>query len=198
MSIAAKQTLCPGMLPDIQSTKGDGEGESLSWVGMEQIDLPIDIAGRPVSAKVNAGINLLSSPEAEKGIHMSRLYLLLDELTQGEITPALLQHVLKAFLVSHQGRSDEASIEISGDLLLSRKSLNSNHSGWKAYPLTHAVVDGVTLPENTYIPSTERVGPDSDLKSYSKVDPASLQFSEEVASTNVKLVEGYQLLRNEF
>ncbi|WP_200857930.1 GTP cyclohydrolase, FolE2/MptA family, partial [Klebsiella pneumoniae] len=128
MSIAAKQTLCPGMLPDIQSTKGDGEGESLSWVGMEQIDLPIDIAGRPVSAKVNAGINLLSSPEAEKGIHMSRLYLLLDELTQGEITPALLQHVLKAFLVSHQGRSDEASIEISGDLLLSRKSLNSNHS----------------------------------------------------------------------
>ncbi|MFW8362909.1 GTP cyclohydrolase, FolE2/MptA family, partial [Klebsiella pneumoniae] len=42
----------------------------------------------------------------------------------------------KAFLVSHQGRSDEASIEISGDLLLSRKSLNSNHSGWKAYPLT--------------------------------------------------------------
>lgn len=136
MSIAAKQTLCPGMLPDIQSTKGDGEGESLSWVGMEQIDLPIDIAGRPVSAKVKAGINLLSSPEAEKGIHMSRLYLLLDELTQGEITPALLQHVLKAFLVSHQGRSDEASIEISGDLLLSRKSLNSNHSGWKAYPLT--------------------------------------------------------------
>lgn len=84
MSIAAKQTLCPGMLPDIQSTKGDGEGESLSWVGMEQIDLPIDIAGRPVSAKVNAGINLLSSPEAEKGIHMSRLYLLLDELTQGK------------------------------------------------------------------------------------------------------------------
>ncbi|MHB6043132.1 GTP cyclohydrolase FolE2, partial [Klebsiella pneumoniae] len=42
------------MLPDIQSTKGDGGGESLSWVGMEQIDLPIDIAGRPVSAKVNA------------------------------------------------------------------------------------------------------------------------------------------------
>ena len=28
----------------------------------------------------------------------------------------------------------------------------------------NAVVDGVTLPENTYIPSTERVGPDSDLK----------------------------------
>ncbi|QDY44358.1 carbonate dehydratase [Candidatus Pantoea soli] len=62
----------------------------------------------------------------------------------------------------------------------------------------NAVVDGVTLPENTYIPSTERVGPDSDLAAFDRVDPASLQFSEEVATTNVQLVEGYQHLRNEF
>ncbi|VEB98913.1 carnitine operon protein CaiE [Cedecea lapagei] len=62
----------------------------------------------------------------------------------------------------------------------------------------NAVVDGVTLPKQTYIPSTERVGPESDLTQYSRVDPASVQFSEEVANTNVKLVEGYQLLRNEF
>jgi carbonic anhydrase/acetyltransferase-like protein (isoleucine patch superfamily) len=62
----------------------------------------------------------------------------------------------------------------------------------------NAVVDGVTLPEKTYIPSTERVGPDSVLEIYPVVDPASIQFSEEVASTNVKLVEGYKSLRNEF
>ena len=62
----------------------------------------------------------------------------------------------------------------------------------------NAVVDGITLPKNTYIPSTERVGPDSDINSYRKVDPASLQFSEEVVNTNVKLVEGYKLLSNEF
>lgn len=62
----------------------------------------------------------------------------------------------------------------------------------------NAVVDGVTLPEKTYIPSTERLGPDSDLEAYHQVDPASVQFSEEVATTNVKLVEGYQRLRNEF
>ena len=47
-------------------------------------------------------------------------------------------------------------------------------------------MDGVTLPENTYIPSTERVGPDSDQKLFEGA--LSLQFSEEVASTNVKLV----------
>ncbi|EPY9770977.1 TPA: carbonate dehydratase [Klebsiella variicola] len=62
----------------------------------------------------------------------------------------------------------------------------------------NAVVDGVTLPENTYVPSTERVGPDTVLEKLPRVDPASLQFSEEVATTNVQLVEGYQRLRNEF
>ncbi len=83
-------------------------------------------------------------------------------------------------------------------LQLSKSSIYSTKPQTGCVIRYNAVVDGVTLPENTYIPSTERVGPDSDLKSYSKVDPASLQFSEEVASTNVKLVEGYQLLRNEF
>lgn len=170
MSSAAKQTLCPGMLPDIQASKADGAGESLSWVGMEQIDLPVEIAGRPVSAKVNAGINLLSSPEAEKGIHMSRLYLLLDELTQGEITPGLLHHVLKAFLASHQGRSDEASIEISGELLLSRKSLNSNHLGWKAYPVTLSAELGQSFT------ATLKVG-----VPYSSTCPASAALSRQVA-----------------
>ena len=62
----------------------------------------------------------------------------------------------------------------------------------------NAVVDGVTLPENRYIPSTERVGPDSDLSRYRQVDRSALQFSEEVAATNVELVRGYQALRNEF
>jgi carbonic anhydrase/acetyltransferase-like protein (isoleucine patch superfamily) len=62
----------------------------------------------------------------------------------------------------------------------------------------NAVVDGVTLPHNLYIPSTERVGADSDLSLYRQVDRGALQFSEEVAATNVELVRGYQALRNEF
>ena len=94
-------------------------------------------SGRPISAKVNAGINLLSHPEAEKGIHMSRLYLLLDELTQGKSHRHYCNMCVKNFDgISSWGRSDEASIEISGELLLPRKSLNSNHSDWKVYPLT--------------------------------------------------------------
>ena len=165
-----RNTLCPAILPDMQSAKIDAGAEPLSWVGMEQIDLPVEIVGRPFSAKINAGINLLSSMDAEKGIHMSRLYLLLDELTQQEITPASLGRVLEGFLESHRGRSDEASIEVSGDLLLSRKSLNSNHFGWKAYPihLRAELNKGLTVTLKAGIP-------------YSSTCPASAALSRHVA-----------------
>jgi len=62
----------------------------------------------------------------------------------------------------------------------------------------NAVVDGLTLPPALYIPSCEHVGPQSDLSLFKQVDLPSLQFSEEVAATNVQLVEGYRRLRNEF
>ncbi len=122
-------------LADIQSAQSEYQHIALNWVGMEQIDLPLEFEGRPVMAKVNAGINLLNNQHAAKGIHMSRLYMQLDDLTQGEVTPGAVQEVLKAFLRSHEGQSSEASLSIKGELLLSRKSLISNYYGWKAYPI---------------------------------------------------------------
>ncbi|WP_272663932.1 MULTISPECIES: carbonate dehydratase [unclassified Providencia] len=62
----------------------------------------------------------------------------------------------------------------------------------------NAVVDGLTLPPALYIPSCVHVNAHSDLSQFKQVDRASLQFSEEVAATNVQLVEGYSRLRNEF
>lgn len=162
--------LCPKTLPDIQSLRSHEFDMALSWVGMEQIDLPVEIAGRPLAAKVNAGINLLSTPEAEKGIHMSRLYLLLDELTQGEVTPAALRTLLGKFLVSHQRSSNRASVEIAGELLLSRCSLTSNHFGWKAYPIRVQAERGETFT------ITLRVG-----IPYSSTCPASAALSRNLA-----------------
>lgn len=62
----------------------------------------------------------------------------------------------------------------------------------------NAVVDGLTLPPARYIPSCVHVNGHSDLSDFKQVDRASLQFSEEVAATNIQLVEGYRRLRNEF
>ncbi|MFG1173922.1 GTP cyclohydrolase FolE2 [Erwiniaceae bacterium CAU 1747] len=133
--MTATSSLCPQSLADIQSSSSELQSIALDWVGMEQIDLPLEFEGRQVSAKVDAGINLLNNDMAAKGIHMSRLYMLLDSLTEGEVSPQRIRDVLNAFLSSHDGQSSEASLTITSELLLSRKSLNSNHYGWKAYPV---------------------------------------------------------------
>ena len=107
----------------------------LDWVGMQGIALPLELAGKPLMAKVDAGINLRAEAAGERGIHMSRLYLALDELTQGELTPQRIGRTLQAFLASQPEHSDRASLSISGELLLSRPALLSPQRGWKAYPL---------------------------------------------------------------
>jgi carbonic anhydrase/acetyltransferase-like protein (isoleucine patch superfamily) len=62
----------------------------------------------------------------------------------------------------------------------------------------NAVVDGCDLPANFYVPSTERIGPHTDLSSISKVSAKASEFSEDVARTNNALVLGYKRIQNEF
>lgn len=105
---------------------------ALSWVGMEQIALPFNIAGRPVSGYAAAGVSL-DDPSA-RGIHMSRLYLALGELENQELTLSRVTRVLDAFLDSHQALSHEAFLDLSGAALFKRPALVSDLSGWNSYP----------------------------------------------------------------
>ncbi len=61
----------------------------------------------------------------------------------------------------------------------------------------NAVVDGVDLPENFYVPSTMRIGPETDLAAIPKVSVSASAFSEDVARTNNSLVLGYKSIQNE-
>jgi carbonic anhydrase/acetyltransferase-like protein (isoleucine patch superfamily) len=62
----------------------------------------------------------------------------------------------------------------------------------------NAVVDGCHLPPGFYVPSTRRIGPDTDLASLPQVSPDATGFSEDVARTNNELVQGYKSIQNEF
>lgn len=104
----------------------------LDWVGMEGIDLPILVLGRPVNAKADAGVSL-DDPTA-RGIHMSRLYLALNHLVDREVELGNLKALLQEFLESQTGLSSNAYLKLSGDLLLERPALISSLAGWKAYP----------------------------------------------------------------
>ncbi|SMQ61159.1 GTP cyclohydrolase I [Pseudidiomarina planktonica] len=133
-------TMTPTIMPDIANqTSAQTEG-ALDWVGMSNIEIPLMVAAigepdRQVSAKVEAFVNL-ADPKA-KGIHMSRLYLLLDELSNnGTLSHASLKQLLNDFIGSHEGLADKAFVRFDFDYHLRRKSLISKKQGWKAYPVT--------------------------------------------------------------
>ncbi|PHR83531.1 MAG: GTP cyclohydrolase I FolE2 [Colwellia sp.] len=132
----------PTSMPDIANhTTAQTEG-TLDWVGMSNIEMPIMVASkgereRMVSAHVDAFVNLKEAQA--KGIHMSRLYLLLDELSTSNILNyQSLVTLLDGFISSHYDLSDQAKLTFSFDYHLRRKSLISGKEGWKAYPVTLA------------------------------------------------------------
>lgn len=118
------------VLPDAQAQNDTHSNIKLDWVGMTGIALPIEIESRPVNATIDIGVDL----QGQKGVHMSRLYQILDTLTQNELTPDLIKQTLEQVLLSHQTISSKAHIRFYGDILLSRRSLVSAQFGWKAYP----------------------------------------------------------------
>jgi GTP cyclohydrolase I len=118
-------------LPDI-ATQAPANVLALDWVGMQGIALPIKLAEQHIPARADIGVSL--DYGNARGIHMSRLYLALHALEQRELTPTTLRELLGEFLDSHQGLSQQASITLRGEALLSRPALVSPLSGWKAYP----------------------------------------------------------------
>lgn len=126
-------------MPDIaNSAQAQTEGK-LDRVGMSNIELPImvqtdDCPPQQVSASAEVFVNL--GDAQAKGIHMSRLYLQLDELsTESELNVNTLTTLLHGFITSHHELSQQAFIKFSFDYHLRRKSLVSEKRGWKAYPV---------------------------------------------------------------
>ncbi len=134
-------------MPDIQSAELTQLGAQLDWVGMSDIHQPLLIRDggevRQVQSHVQVYVDL-GDPKA-KGIHMSRLYLILDEHadTRPLSTPGL-KLLLSSLLESHRGLSTRAFVRFSFDYYLRRRALVSENSGWNSYPveITGTLVDG--------------------------------------------------------
>src|SRR5690242_7227303 len=138
------------ILPDVATEARPGFGGRLDRVGMNEIELPVLVAGadgtaQRVSARVAAFVDL-GDAEA-RGIHMSRLYLHLDRHLSAEaLTPCTLRRVLRDFLDSHTDLSTHAQVRIRFDHLVRRPALASANSGWRAYP----VEIGATLDQSGF------------------------------------------------
>lgn len=127
-----------GTLPDVALQQAARHG-MLDWVGMDNMALPLQLetaegAMQTVAATVDVAVNLVDAQA--RGIHMSRLYLLLQQrLARTPLAPQLLAELLDALVQSQNGLSTRARLQLRWDHLLLRPALVSAHSGWKAYPL---------------------------------------------------------------
>ncbi|TXH69065.1 MAG: GTP cyclohydrolase I FolE2 [Thiothrix sp.] len=127
------------VLPDIASQPHAGPKGNLNWVGMSAIEIPVLVpnsTGEKIQtlARVQAYVNLID-PNS-KGIHMSRLYLALDNLlSMHELTPELLRKTVAQFVESHGSLSNAAYLECRFNYFERRSSLVSGNMGWKNYPV---------------------------------------------------------------
>ncbi|GAB3513364.1 GTP cyclohydrolase FolE2 [Pseudoxanthomonas daejeonensis] len=111
----------------------------LDWVGMEGIAIPVrvsDGAGGHVQVAAQVDLSVDLKQAGERGIHMSRLYMRLqEELARHEVTPAGLRHILQASVDSQAGLSGSARLRLRYEALLLRRALRSDNAGWKRYPV---------------------------------------------------------------
>ena len=126
-------------MPDVARNELQMPQVTLDWVGMSGIHQPLLIKDgthvNQVQSLVQIYVNL--GDEMAKGIHMSRLYLILDEHSETRpLTTAGLKLLLKSLLESHRDLSTRAFVQFDFDYYLRRPALVSDNSGWNSYPVS--------------------------------------------------------------
>ncbi|MDU4059424.1 MAG: GTP cyclohydrolase FolE2 [Pseudomonas oryzihabitans] len=128
------------ILPDVSLSETATLPAALDWVGMQGIDLPIrldhgDFNGL-LPARADVQVDLPAA--TAKGIHMSRLYQLLDCLGgEALLTPERLRLLLSDMVASHRSCDSRAArLRLDFALLIRRPALVTPElSGWKRYPV---------------------------------------------------------------
>ncbi|WP_084005210.1 GTP cyclohydrolase FolE2 [Gilvimarinus polysaccharolyticus] len=125
-------------LPDIAKSRTKAASGCLQWVGMEGIAVPLTLDSgtsqqQTIAAKANVYVSL--DDPAEKGIHMSRLYALLNQLSSKSCDKAGLDSLLQNMVTSQTGISQNAKFDVCFDYLMTKDSLLSNETGFQSYQI---------------------------------------------------------------
>ena len=127
-------------MPDVAIEQRAQHQSTLDWVGMSNVALPIKVRDQhfgdfTTNASIETYVNLVD-PQV-KGIHMSRLYLLLVKFAASQVlTIPKLTTFLQQKLSSHTHISNRACLQITFDYLIKQTALKSDYQGWKDYPIT--------------------------------------------------------------
>lgn len=126
-------------LPDVTSDLHADTPSTLQWVGMEEIAVPVTMRVQEenlhtIAAKANVYVSL-EKPEV-KGIHMSRLHSVINQLAAREFNQATTEQLLNEMIHSQSDIGQAAKIELSFDLMLKKPALLSGESGFQSYPVS--------------------------------------------------------------
>lgn len=166
-------------LPDITSTSFSSHPNALQWVGMEDISLPLQFKVSEkhiahVVAHADSYVNL--AVDDAKGIHMSRLYLLLNQFSNQSFEQASVEKLLNDMVESQGGLSTSAKLSFQFELALNKPSLSGLHSGYQTYPISI-----------TAIKNEETIVCELDLTiSYSSTCPCSASLSRKLLSAELE------------
>jgi GTP cyclohydrolase IB len=110
---------------------------ALDEVGLENVQSQVQVQGLLLPAKSQASVSLVD--KKARGIHMSRLFKILSQMHEQELSWPWLSNCLEQMLVSHESLSDGGHLQVSFELPVLRKALLSQEHGWRSYPLTYRV-----------------------------------------------------------
>ncbi|QDT64842.1 GTP cyclohydrolase FolE2 [Calycomorphotria hydatis] len=137
----------PQILPDIAQDSIAHIGGTLERVGMSGVESVLTInepGGKTLTlpTQLNAFVSL--DDDKAKGIHMSRLFLSLqDHLDEATWSPSLAGDVLSDFIRKHAEISFSAYLSATFQLPIRRQSLLSGNQGWRHYPVrTESIFEG--------------------------------------------------------
>ena len=124
-------------MPDVAMRNLDQPQGTLNWVGMTGVPQELKFYDRDqvrlVTAQFDVFANLIDP--MSKGIHMSRLYVALDERqASGPLRPQVLGDLLGDLLETQGSLSSHVALGYRFDLLSRRPALKSEYSGWQSYP----------------------------------------------------------------
>ncbi|BFT31825.1 GTP cyclohydrolase FolE2 [Alteromonas sp. D210916BOD_24] len=109
----------------------------INWVGMEGIAIPIKVLGKDnvcLASHGEAHVSVSLDNHQAKGIHMSRLYHLLQQHLSNQIlNTAGLTPLMTNLVASQEGLSQEAKLDLTFDLNVLRPAMVSHAFGYQKY-----------------------------------------------------------------
>lgn len=164
----------PGVLAD-DAVERPPEGGRLDWVGMRGIAMPVALDGGTVRpARVDVEVDLVDP--SSRGIHMSRLYRLVDRgLAGGALSPAALEALLGRAIAEQDGLATRARVGVALEHLEKRPALVSAEAGWRAYPV-RLLAEGA--------PGRSRLSMSVEVL-YSSTCPASTALSRQAIASDL-------------